>query len=34
VKVAEFYEEQVDNLIATLNKLLEPFIIIFLAIVV
>lgn len=34
VKVAEFYEEQVDNVISTLNKLLEPFIIIFLAIVV
>lgn len=34
VKVAEFYEEQVDNIILTLNKLLEPFIIVFLAIVV
>jgi len=31
VKVAEFYDEQVDNTIAVLNKLLEPFIIITLA---
>jgi type IV pilus assembly protein PilC len=34
VKVADFYDEQVDNTIAVLNKLLEPFIIIFLAVVV
>lgn len=34
VKVADFYEEQVDNIIATMNKLLEPFIIVFLAVVV
>ncbi len=33
-KVADFYDEQVDNTIRTLNKLLEPFIIVFLAIVV
>jgi type IV pilus assembly protein PilC len=33
-KVADFYDEQVDNTVATLNKLLEPFIIVFLAIVV
>jgi len=34
VKVADFYDEQVDNMSATINKLLEPFIIVFLAIVV
>jgi len=34
VKVADFYDEQVDNLAATINKLLEPFIIVFLAVVV
>lgn len=34
VKVAEFYDEQVDNTINSLNKLLEPFIIVFLAVVV
>jgi len=34
VKVAEFYDEQVDNLASTINKLLEPFIIVFLAVVV
>jgi len=34
VKVADFYDEEVDNLIATLNKLLEPMIIVFLAVVV
>jgi len=34
VKVADFYDEQVDNTINTLNKLLEPFIIVFLAVVV
>jgi len=33
-KIAEFYDEQVDNTIRVLNKLLEPFIIVFLAIVV
>lgn len=33
-KVADFYDEQVDNTVAVLNKLLEPFIIVFLAIVV
>ena len=33
-KVADFYDEQVDNTIRTLNKLLEPFIIVFLAVVV
>lgn len=33
-KVADFYDEQVDNTIRVLNKLLEPFIIVFLAIVV
>jgi type IV pilus assembly protein PilC len=30
-KVADFYDEQVDNTIAALNKLLEPFIIVILA---
>ena len=34
LKVADFYDEQVDNLITTLNKLLEPMIIVFLAIAV
>lgn len=34
VKVADFYDEQVDNLAGTINKLLEPFIIVFLAVVV
>ncbi len=34
IKVAEFYDEQVDNMSATINKLLEPFIIVFLAVVV
>jgi len=34
VKIADYYDEQVDNTIRTLNKLLEPFIIVFLAIVV
>jgi type IV pilus assembly protein PilC len=33
-KVADFYDEQVDNTVAILNKLLEPFIIVFLAVVV
>jgi type IV pilus assembly protein PilC len=34
VKVADFYDEQVDNTISVINKLLEPFIIVFLAVVV
>lgn len=34
VKVADFYDEQVDNMSGTINKLLEPFIIVFLAVVV
>ena len=34
LKVADFYDEQVDNIITTLNKLLEPMIIIFLAVAV
>lgn len=34
IKVADFYDEQVDNMAATINKLLEPFIIVFLAVVV
>jgi len=34
VKVADFYDEQVDNTISIINKLLEPFIIVFLAVVV
>lgn len=33
-KVADFYDEQVDNTIAVINKLLEPIIIVFLAVVV
>ena len=34
LKVADFYDEQVDNMASTINKLLEPFIIVFLAVVV
>ncbi len=34
VKVADFYDEQVDNTIVIINKLLEPFIIVTLAVVV
>jgi type IV pilus assembly protein PilC len=34
VKVADFYDEQVDNTIWAINKLLEPFIIVTLAVVV
>jgi type IV pilus assembly protein PilC len=34
VKVADFYDEQVENMAGTINKLLEPFIIVFLAVVV
>jgi len=34
LKVADFYDEQVDNIITTLNKLLEPMIIVFLAVAV
>jgi len=33
-KVADFYDEQVDNTISVLNKLLEPFIIVTLALIV
>jgi type II secretory pathway component PulF len=32
--VADFYDEQVNNMIETLNKLLEPMIIVFLAVTV
>ena len=34
IKIAEFYDEQVDNTIGSINKLLEPIIIVFLATVV
>lgn len=34
LKVADFYDEQVDAVISALNKLLEPIIIIFLALIV
>jgi len=34
VKVAEFYDEQVDQTIWIINKLLEPFIIVFMAVIV
>jgi len=34
LKVADFYDEQVDSTISVLNKLLEPFIIVFLATIV
>jgi type IV pilus assembly protein PilC len=33
-KVADFYDEQVDNIIWVLNKLLEPFILVTLAVIV
>lgn len=33
-KVADFYDEQVDNTISIINKLLEPFIIVTLAVIV
>ncbi len=33
-KVADFYDEEIDNMVSVMNKLLEPFIIIFLAIIV
>ena len=34
IKVADFYDEEIDNTVLVLNKLLEPFIIVFLALVV
>lgn len=34
IKVADFYDEQVDNTIWVINKLLEPFIIVTLAVIV
>lgn len=34
IKVADFYDEEVDNTVWMINKLLEPFIIVFLAVVV
>jgi len=34
LKVADFYDEQVDNTISIINKLLEPFIIVLLAVIV
>ncbi|MBT4632871.1 hypothetical protein HOB94_02575 [bacterium] len=34
LKVADFYDDEVDNTISILNKLLEPFIIVTLAIIV
>jgi type IV pilus assembly protein PilC len=34
IKVADFYDEQVDNIIWSINKLLEPVIIIVLAVIV
>lgn len=34
LKLADFYDEQVDNTVATINKLLEPIIIVFMAVVV
>ncbi len=34
LKVADFYDEEVDNTIGVLNKLLEPFIIVTLAVIV
>jgi len=34
VKIAEFYDEEVDNVVGIINKLLEPIIIVFIAMVV
>lgn len=34
LKVADFYDEEIDNIVAILHKLLEPFIIVTLAVVV
>lgn len=34
IKVADYYDEEVDNTISSINKLLEPFIIVTLAVVV
>jgi type IV pilus assembly protein PilC len=34
LKIADFYDEEVDNTIGVLNKLLEPFIIVTLAVIV
>ena len=33
-KVAEFYEDEVDNAIAVISSLIEPFLIIFLGLIV
>ncbi len=34
VKIADFYDEEVDNVVSIINKLLEPIIIVFIAMVV
>ena len=34
IKIADFYDEQVDNKVAVINKLLEPLIIVTLAVIV
>jgi len=34
VKIADFYDEEVDNVVGVINKLLEPLIIVFIAVVV
>lgn len=34
VKIADFYDEEVDNVVGVINKLLEPIIIVFIAMVV
>lgn len=34
LKVADFYDEEIDNIVSTINKLLEPIIIVFMAIVI
>jgi type IV pilus assembly protein PilC len=31
IKIAEFYDEEVDNVVGVINKLLEPIIIVFIA---
>ena len=31
IKIAEFYDEEVDNVVSVINKLLEPIIIVFIA---
>lgn len=34
LKVADFYDEEIDNIVSTINKLLEPIVIVFMAVVI